>query len=124
MSSNTTGELDLLKLQAEICKALADPKRLFIIKELSKGEQSVGELAGKLGVRPANVSQHLAILRDKEVVEARREATVVYYRLTDAKIGEACGLVQQILLARIRKNSKLAEQSQEYESRQPGKEAR
>jgi len=43
--------MELLKLQAELCKTFADPKRLFILKELRSGEKSVGQLAEKLGVR-------------------------------------------------------------------------
>ena len=101
-------EMELLKLQAELCKTFADPKRLFILKELRSGEKSVGQLAEKLGVRPSNVSQHMAILRDRGAVEARREATTVYYRLADLKIGEACDLMQQVLLNQLEKRGKLA----------------
>jgi ArsR family transcriptional regulator len=94
-------------MQADICKAFADPKRLFIIKELAQGERSVGELAGKLGVRSANVSQHLAILRDRGVVEARREGTTLFYYLTNPRIADACHLVRQILLDQIKKTGAL-----------------
>jgi ArsR family transcriptional regulator len=102
-------DMDIFLLQAELCKAFADPKRLFIIKELSDGERSVGELAEKMGVRPTNVSQHLTVLRDRSVVQARREATTVYYRLADPKIAEACRLVRQILIDQMEKNRTLAE---------------
>ena len=105
----THNDMELFKLQADLCKTFADPKRIFIIKELCHGERSVGQLAEKLGVRPANVSQHLAILRDKGAVEARREATTVYYRLSDPKIGEACNLMQQVLLNQLERNRHLAE---------------
>lgn len=104
-----TDDIELLKLQAELCKTFANPKRLFIIKELRHGEKSVGQLAEKLGIRPANVSQHLAILRDRGVVEARREATTIYYCLADSKIGEACDLVRQVLINHVRKNKDLAD---------------
>lgn len=106
MASSENG-MDLLKLQADICKAFADPKRLFIIKELAQGERSVGELAEKLGVRSANVSQHLAILRDRGIVEARREGTTLFYNLANPRIADACQLVQQILLDQIRKTGAL-----------------
>jgi len=102
-------EMELLKLQADLCKTFAHPNRLFIIKELSNGERSVGQLAEKLGARPTNVSQHLAILRDKGAVEARREATTVYYRLSDPKIGQACQLMQQVVLNQLEKNRELVE---------------
>lgn len=100
--------MGLLKLQSELCKTFADPKRLFIIKELRHGERSVGQLAEKMGVRQANVSQHLAILRDRGIVEARREATTVYYHLTDPRIAEACELVQEVLLNQLERSGTLA----------------
>ena len=102
-------DMELLKLQADFCKTFADPKRLFIIKELRNGERSVGQLAKKLGVRSTNVSQHLAVLRDKGAVEARREATTVYYRLSDPNIGQACLLMQEVLLNQLEKTRELAE---------------
>ena len=102
-------DMELLKLQADFCKTFADPKRLFIIKELCHGERSVGQLAKRLGVRPTNVSQHLTILRDKGAVEARREATTVYYRLSDPKIGQACQLMQEVLLNQLEKTRELVE---------------
>jgi len=106
--TNSTN-IKLLKLQADLCKTLAHPKRLFIIKELHHGERSVGQLAKKLGVRSTNVSQHLAILRDRGAVEARREATTIYYRLSDPKIGQACQLMEEVLLNHLEKNRELAE---------------
>lgn len=105
----TSSDMELLKLQADFCKTFADPKRLFIIKELRNGERSVGQLAEKLGVRSTNVSQHLAVLRDRGAVEARREATTIYYRLSDPKIGQACQLMQEVLLNQLERTRELAE---------------
>ena len=102
-------DMDVFQLQAKLCKAFADPKRLFIINELSDGERSVSELAEKMGVRQTNVSQHLTVLRDRGVVLARRKATSIYYRLASPKIAEACQLVRQILIDQMEKNHSLAE---------------
>ena len=101
--------LELYSLKAELCKTFADPKRLIIIDELRQGETTVGELARLLEFPQAVVSRHLAILRDKGVVQYRREGTSVYYSLSDPKIGDACDMVHQILLDQIEKNRKLAE---------------
>jgi len=91
----------LFKLQAEICKTLAYPK-------LREGEMSVGQLASSLGLPQANVSQHLAILRERGIVATRREGTTIYYSLLSPKIGEACDLVQGVLQEQLASNRVLA----------------
>jgi ArsR family transcriptional regulator len=101
--------LELYALKAELCKTFADAKRLIIINELRQGETTVGDLARLLEFPQAVVSRHLAILRDKGVVQYRREGTSVYYSLSDPKIGDACDMVHQILLDQIEKNRELAE---------------
>ena len=100
-------ELQLLKLQAEICKTLADPKRLMILHELREGEVSVGQLVSNLRLSQANVSQHLAILRERGVVSTRREGATIYYRLTNPRISEACDLVREVLMGQLVKNQEL-----------------
>ena len=90
-------QVQLFKLQSEICKTLADHKRLMILHELRDGERSVSHLVSALEVPQANVSQHLAIMRERGIVTTRREGTTIYYKLASPKIGEACDLVQQVL---------------------------
>jgi ArsR family transcriptional regulator len=102
-------ETDFYTLKAEVCKTLADPRRLYILNELRVGEMSVGELAVACNLNQAVVSRHLAILRNGGVVAARREGTNVYYTLADPRIGEACDVMQQFVLAKIEKNRQLAE---------------
>ena len=101
--------LELYALKAELCKTFADAKRLIIIDELRRGETTVGDLARTLEFPQAVVSRNLAILRDKGVVQFRKEGTSVYYSLSDPKIGDACEMVHEILLERIEKNKQLAE---------------
>lgn len=100
---------ELYELKAELCKTFADAKRLRIIDVLRGGERTVSELVQLLQIPQAVVSRHLAILRDRGVVKARREGVNVYYSLTDSKIGDACDIVHQILLEQIERNRKLAD---------------
>ncbi len=86
-----------MTLHASVCKGLADPKRLLIINALRDGEMSVGELCSTLDLKQANVSQHLAILRDKGLVESRRDGQRVYYSLTSPKITEAMDLLREVM---------------------------
>ena len=99
-------KLELYRLKAELCKTFADPTRLIIIEELRSGEKSVGDLVRILEIPQTSVSRHLALLRDRGVVQFRREGTAIFYSLTDAKIGEACDLVHEVLLNHIEKNRK------------------
>jgi ArsR family transcriptional regulator len=101
-------KMHLFELQAEICKTLADPKRLMLLHELREGEKSVGQLVASLGLPQANVSKHLAILRERDLVLTRREGTTIYYRLASAKIGEACDLVREMLAGQFERHQALA----------------
>jgi DNA-binding transcriptional ArsR family regulator len=100
-------KIQLFKHQADICKTLADPKRLMILHELRDSEASVGQLVSSLGLPQSNVSQHLAILRERGIVTTRREGTTIYYSLANSKIGEACDLVREVLADQLSQNQAL-----------------
>jgi DNA-binding transcriptional ArsR family regulator len=68
---------------ALLLKSLANPVRLKMLCSMVDGEQSVGAIAQKVGVRETVVSQHLMRLRAEGIVAYRRQGTTVFYRLTD-----------------------------------------
>jgi len=70
----------------ELFKVLANPNRLMIVAMLAAGEFSVGDLENTLGIKQPTLSQQLAELRDTGLVEARREAKQVFYRLGDQRV--------------------------------------
>ena len=92
---------ELLHLHANVCKGLADPKRLLIINALRDGEMAVSEICAALELPQANVSQHLAILRDKGLVRTRRDGQYVYYSLSSHKIIEAMDLLREVMAAQL-----------------------
>jgi ArsR family transcriptional regulator len=100
--------LQVFKMQADICKTMADPKRLMIVHELREGELPVGELAVRLDLAQANISQHLSLMRKRGIVNTRREGTSIFYSLASKKIAEACDLVQCVLAEQLESNKKLA----------------
>ena len=100
--------IELFRLQADICKTLADPNRLMILHELRQQEKSVGQLTSDLGLQQSNVSRHLAVLRERSVVGTRRDGTTVFYRLVSPKIAEACDLVREVVQAQLAHNQALA----------------
>jgi ArsR family transcriptional regulator len=99
-------DLEVLNLQAGLCKSLSDPKRLHIIQSLRGGERTVGELTAILGIKQSNASQHLAVLRKIGIITPRKEGNTVYYRLAHPKIAEACDLVHEVIAAQL-KNGRL-----------------
>ncbi len=100
-------EKALYELQAEVCKTLASPKRLEIIGALKDGEKSVGELVEILGVPKANVSQHLAVMRHKGILKARREGVNIYYSIANEKVIQACTLMKDVLTEQLKEKNKL-----------------
>jgi ArsR family transcriptional regulator len=88
---------ELYQLHASVCKGLADPKRLLILNALRDGERSVTDLVDELDIPQANVSQHLAVLRDRGLVSGRRDGQWVYYSLTSTKIVEAMDLLREVM---------------------------
>ena len=93
----STVRQELYQLHASVCKGLADPKRLLILNTLHDGERSVTEICEELDLPQANVSQHLAILREKGMVESRKEGQRVYYRVTSDKIIQALDLLREFM---------------------------
>lgn len=75
---------------AALLKALAHPARLLVMCRLVEGECSVGELQPLAGLSMSALSQHLAVLRELELVTTRRAAQTVYYALAE---GPALGVI-------------------------------
>jgi len=101
----------VFSMHAEVCKTLANPKRLEIIYALKEGELSVGELVKKLGIPKANISQHLAILRQRRVLVSRREGVNIYYRISNPKIVKACALMREVLTEQLMEEGKVVKKA-------------
>jgi DNA-binding transcriptional ArsR family regulator len=86
----------LQAFKAEFFKALAHPIRIRILEILVPGERSVHELQKALGVDQPTVSQQLAVLRAKNIVEARKEGTAVRYAVRDAALRELLEVARRI----------------------------
>ena len=88
-------EQDIL-LAAEAIKAMAHPLRLKILCLLGDQEVSVQDIVENVGTSQSNISQHLAILRDKGVLATRKEANFVYYRINDPRTLKLVGLMRDV----------------------------
>ena len=89
------------QFKAGIFQALGHPTRIAIVEFLLQGEMSVGRLCEKVGVEQANASQHLAVLRNKYLVETRKEGNQIFYRLRDPLLGEVLEKMREYFFAHI-----------------------
>jgi len=96
------------ELHAELCQTLSNPKRLEILSLLRGDEKTVGELVRLSGTSQANLSQHLAILRRRKLLTARREGVNIYYRISNPKILKAYDIIQEILFEQLAEARELA----------------
>ena len=92
---------------AEMCKVFSHPKRLEVINVLRDTEMSVGELSRRLSLALSNLSQHLAMMRERHILTSRKEGNVVYYRITNPRLLEAFDLLREILFEQIRQDAAL-----------------
>lgn len=76
----------LSNFKAEFFKALAHPLRISILDALREGELTVNEISQRFEVEPANASQQLAVLRNKNIVVTRKEGASVYYSVADRAV--------------------------------------
>ncbi len=83
----------LFELEEDVFKIIANQKRLEIIQLLSKKELNVSEMIDMLGLRQANLSQHLSLLRQHKIVSVRKFGREAYYKLADDNIAEAVKLI-------------------------------
>jgi DNA-binding transcriptional ArsR family regulator len=76
--------------QAEIHQVLSNPSRLMILCCLAEKEMSVSKIAENIGATLQNTSQHLRLMKDRGVLEARRDGQTILYQIADSEIGESC----------------------------------
>jgi DNA-binding transcriptional ArsR family regulator len=101
-------DMTIYKLQAEISKTIAHPIRIAILHYLKNGEKTVNELTETLGASQSNISQHLALLRQREIVKTRKVGSAVYYRVSSPKISQACDMVREVLLEQLSQRQQIA----------------
>jgi DNA-binding transcriptional ArsR family regulator len=98
---------ELTELTVGLCKALSDPKRLMVLYALAAAPRSVTELAEAVDAREANVSQHLAVLRERGLVDTERRGTSVIYSLRYPELVDAIDRLRGVLHAEVERRSDL-----------------
>jgi ArsR family transcriptional regulator len=100
---------EIFQLYANLCKGLADPKRLLIIETLRERPLTVSEISAELELPQSNVSQHLGILRQREIVRTRRRGSNVFYSLANPKILDALDLLREVMTEQLAQRGELHE---------------
>lgn len=85
-----------IELASRSLKAIAHPLRLKILCVLGAQEASVQEIVGAVGTSQSNISQHLAIMRQKGVLLTRKDANRVFYRIGDARMLQLIGMMREV----------------------------
>jgi DNA-binding transcriptional ArsR family regulator/YHS domain-containing protein len=88
----------IFELQANLLQALAHPRRLEIIQLLRDQELPVRDIHTMLDLPQSNISQHLMILREAQVVKTRREGKQIYYSISSQNILQAHDLLREVLI--------------------------
>lgn len=101
-------DMTIYELQAEISKTMAHPIRLALLHCLKDEEKTVNDLAVTIGASQSNVSQHLALLRQRQIVKTRKAGSNIFYRVASPKITQACDMVRQVLLEQLTEKQKIA----------------
>ena len=120
MTHKDTHKEELRRFKAEIFQALAHPTRIAIVELLRNGEMSAGHLIERLGLEQANASQHLAVLRSKQIVVNRKEGNQVFYSLRDPILGKVLDLMREYFQAHLSEALELLEDMQTEDKPPPG----
>jgi DNA-binding transcriptional ArsR family regulator len=93
-------EMASLMKQADMCQSLTHPFRLKILQILGEGRKNVSQIMEGTNKPQPFISQHLRVLREKEVVRTERDGNEVFYSLSDPKIVKICELVAELIKKR------------------------
>ena len=92
---------------ADVCKTISNPRRQAILDALRDKELTVNEIVEKTGILQANLSQHLAILRNKGVLLSRKQGNHVFYSISTPKIMKAYDLISEAIKEILQEQRKI-----------------
>lgn len=93
---NLIDKQEHIETAARALKSIAHPLRLKILCVLGDQEACVQDIVSAVGTSQSNISQHLAILRDKGVLMTRKDANRVYYRVGDKRTLQLVAMMREV----------------------------
>lgn len=100
----------LRQFKASIFQALGHPTRIAILEALRDGELPAGVIIERLGIEQANASQHLAVLRLKQIVTSRKQGNQVFYSVRDPLLIEVLDIMRRYFQAHIEEAMSMLQQ--------------
>lgn len=104
MKQNTFSMQEFAKDRAEIYRVFSNEKRVLIFWLLANGEMAVNEISDAINSSIQNTSQHLRLMKAKNILDSRRDGQTIYYRIANSEIGNYCLYIHQENLEGIRNN--------------------
>lgn len=101
----------LRRFKANIFQALSHPTRIAIVELLRDGEKSAGYLIERLGVEQANASQHLAVLRAKQIVLSRKEGNQAFYTVRDPLLIDVLDIMRRYFQTHLTESLAMLEEA-------------
>ncbi len=102
---------DAASRASTLMKALSNETRLMLLCQIGEGEKSVTELASALEMRPASISQQLALLRKDQLVTTRRDAQTIYYSLDGEEAKNIINVLYELYCKDMEDPDDLSDQS-------------
>jgi DNA-binding transcriptional ArsR family regulator len=109
----------LRSFKASIFQALAHPSRIAILEALRDGELPAGAIQEKVGLEQANLSQHLAVLRSRQIIVNRKEGNQVFYSLRDPMLIEVLDIMRRYFQSNLSQAKAMLEQVEGGERQSP-----
>jgi ArsR family transcriptional regulator len=100
---------EVTQLHADICSALADPRRILLLYALAEQPRNVNDLANEIGISQPATSRHLKLLRERGLVTATRDGANVEYSINDRRLIEALDLLRAVLRDRLAHSASLVD---------------
>lgn len=96
MAMDLIDKQEHIETAARALKAISHPLRLKILCVIGAAEVCVQDIVDVVGTTQSNISQHLAILREKDVLQTRKDANRVYYRVADPRVLQLIGHMREV----------------------------
>lgn len=106
----------LRQFKAEIFQALAHPTRIAILEQLRDGELTVTNFVERLGLEQANLSQHLSVLRARQIVVTRKVGNQVFYSVRDRLMIDLLDLMRRYFHKQVGESVALLEEMEKADS--------
>lgn len=113
VNNSLTQEIN--QLHARICSAISEPNRILLLYAVADKPLNVNNLAEIVGISQSAASRHLKVLRERGLIQAKRDGTQVIYSLADDRFIQALDLLREVMLEQLSQQADLINKNQPNE---------